>query len=187
MKKKEARIYYKNLRNLLNDQQLNELSLKIINNFISNFELENKIISVFLPIQIKKEINTNYLLNEDLKIKIALPKWNLQTNELIHLLYHPKKTKLITSEFGIQEPSDGILIEPNNIDIVLTPLLAVDKKGFRVGYGKGVYDIFFKSCNQKTLKIGLHLFDIIEKIDDINTFDIPLDYCITPESIIRFE
>lgn len=187
MKKKEARLFYQNLRNELTTDDIKNLSLKIINNFINHFETSNKTISVFLPIISKREINTTILFSLATNFKIVIPKWNEETNQLTHYFYEPNKTTFITSKFGIQEPENGEIITPQNIDYVLTPLLAVDKKGFRVGYGKGVYDIFFKSCSQKTIKIGLHLFDIIEKIDDINTFDIPLDYCITPESIIGFE
>ncbi|MGY8855544.1 MAG: 5-formyltetrahydrofolate cyclo-ligase [Burkholderiales bacterium] len=36
-----------------------------------------------------------------------------------------------------------IWIENDNIDLVITPLLAFDTKGYRVGYGKGFYDRFF--------------------------------------------
>jgi 5-formyltetrahydrofolate cyclo-ligase len=106
---------------------------------------------------------------------------------LTHFLYEQNKTTFITSKLGIQEPENGEIITPENIDYVLTPLLALDKNGMRVGYGKGVYDTFFKNCSAETLKIGLHYFDITQKIEDTNDFDVPLNYCITPEKIFHFE
>ena len=50
------------------------------------------------------------------------------------------KTKFITNNWGIDEPISENTIETNKIDLVLIPLLAVDKNGNRVGYGKGFYD-----------------------------------------------
>ena len=187
MKKNEARLFYQNLRNQLSEEDLNNLSLNMIKNFTENFELKDKTISVFLPIIAKKEINTTILFSLADNFKLAIPKWNHEKNQLTHYLYEPTSTRFITSKFGIQEPEKGQIIATENIDYVLTPLLAIDQKGIRVGYGKGVYDVFFKSCLPKTVKIGLHFFDIIKKIEDINELDVPLDFCVTPEKITCFK
>jgi 5-formyltetrahydrofolate cyclo-ligase len=187
MKKKEARLFYQNLRNELTIEDIKNLSLKIINNFINHFETSNKTISVFLPIISKREINTTILFSLATNFKIVIPKWDEETNQLTHYLYEPNKTTFITSKFGIQEPENGEIITPENIDYVLTPLLAVDQRGIRVGYGKGVYDSFFNNCTAETVKIGLHYFNITQKIEDVNDFDVPLNYCITPEKIFQFE
>ncbi len=187
MKKKEARLFYQNLRNELTAEDIKNLSLKIINNFINHFETSNKTISVFLPIISKREINTTILFSLATNFKIVIPKWDEETNQLTHYLYEPNKTTFITSKFGIQEPENGEIITPENIDYVLTPLLAVDQRGIRVGYGKGVYDSFFNNCTAETVKIGLHYFNITQKIEDVNDFDVPLNYCITPEKIFHFE
>lgn len=91
-----------------------------------------------------------------------------------------------TNKFGVDEPIDGIDMIPTEIDIVIVPLLSFDKKGNRVGYGKGYYDRFLKLCRRDCIKIGFSYFDPIVKIDDINQYDIKLDYCITPERIFTF-
>jgi len=187
MKKKEARLFYQNIRNQLTEDEINNLSLKIINNFINHFETSGKTISVFLPIIAKREIKTTILFSLATNFRLAIPKWDEEKNQLTHYLYDPSTTIFNTSKFGIQEPKKGQIVNPKQIDYVLTPLLAVDQKGIRVGYGKGVYDSFFKNCSSKTTKIGLHFFDVLEKIEDANEFDVPLNYCITPEKIIRFE
>jgi 5-formyltetrahydrofolate cyclo-ligase len=41
------------------------------------------------------------------------------------------------------------------IEVVFVPLLAYDKQGQRVGYGKGFYDKFLAECSPATVKIGL--------------------------------
>jgi len=90
------------------------------------------------------------------------------------------------NRFGIEEPVDGIHMFPAEIDLVIVPLLTFDRKGNRVGYGKGYYDRFLKQCRKDCLKIGFSYFEPINHIDDVNKHDIKLDYCITPETIYQF-
>ena len=91
-----------------------------------------------------------------------------------------------TNKYGIDEPVDGIDMFASEIDLVIVPLLCFDKKGHRVGYGKGYYDRFLKLCRKDCLKIGFSYFDSIEKIDDVDQWDVKLDYCITPERTFTF-
>jgi 5-formyltetrahydrofolate cyclo-ligase len=69
---------------------------------------------------------------------------------------------------------------------VLIPLLAFDRKGHRVGYGKGYYDRFLRTCRKDVVKIGFSYFDPVEKIEDASRYDVRLNYCITPNDIYRF-
>jgi 5-formyltetrahydrofolate cyclo-ligase len=91
-----------------------------------------------------------------------------------------------TNKYGIDEPVDGIDMIPSEIDMIIIPLLAFDKSGNRVGYGKGCYDRFLKKCRKDCIKIGFSYFDAIEKIDDINEYDIKLNYCVTPQRFFIF-
>jgi 5-formyltetrahydrofolate cyclo-ligase len=49
----------------------------------------------------------------------------------------------------IFEPVDGIEVPSHKIEVVFVPLLAFDKQGQRVGYGKGFYDKFLAECSPK--------------------------------------
>lgn len=91
-----------------------------------------------------------------------------------------------TNKFGIEEPVEGIDMYPMEIDLVIVPLLCFDKKGNRVGYGKGYYDRFLKSCRKDCIKIGFSYFDPVDQVDDITKFDVKLDYGITPDAIYEF-
>ncbi|MEP7110498.1 MAG: 5-formyltetrahydrofolate cyclo-ligase [Ferruginibacter sp.] len=91
-----------------------------------------------------------------------------------------------TNRFGIEEPVDGINMYPAEIDLVIVPLLSFDKNGNRVGYGKGYYDRFLKQCRKDCIKIGFSYFEPVEQVDDINKFDVKLDYGITPDAIFHF-
>ncbi|MNY75556.1 5-formyltetrahydrofolate cyclo-ligase family protein [compost metagenome] len=63
-------------------------------------------------------------------------------------------------------------------------MLAFDRNGYRVGYGKGFYDRFLQKIN--TRKIGLSMFEPVDCITDVNEHDVKMDLCITPDRIYFF-
>ncbi|MEO7766605.1 MAG: 5-formyltetrahydrofolate cyclo-ligase, partial [Ferruginibacter sp.] len=103
---------------------------------------------------------------------------------------HPKIRSVIvdddtlfkTNKYGIEEPVEGIDMYPMEIDLVIVPLLCFDKKGNRVGYGKGFYDRFLKQCRKDCVKIGFSYFNPVDQVEDVNKYDIKLDYGITPDA-----
>lgn len=90
------------------------------------------------------------------------------------------------TEWGIPEPVAGVVLNPTDLDIVLIPLLAFDLAGNRVGYGKGFYDRYLLQCRPDCLKIGISLFDPIALIEDVESYDIPLDIAICPAQLYDF-
>jgi 5-formyltetrahydrofolate cyclo-ligase len=188
MTKKECRNYFKQKRLELSADELNRRSELICETLFSRFQLEGKTISLFLPIERHKEINTYFILEKGMSIgvNIGLPKISESDHTLKHYLYE-SPDQLAINTWGIPEPVKGKLIKPRQLDVVFVPLLAIDKSGHRVGYGKGYYDRFLQKCHHQCLFIGLHLFDEVSVIEDIDTHDIPLNYCITPSTIVSFE
>lgn len=91
-----------------------------------------------------------------------------------------------TNAWGITEPANGTLIDPESIDLVFVPMLVCDQEGYRAGYGKGFYDRFLARCRPEVLKVGFSYFEPVEKIIDTQPFDVSLDYCITPATIYEF-
>lgn len=91
-----------------------------------------------------------------------------------------------TNEWGITEPKEGYALLPEQIDLVLVPLLVFDREGYRVGYGKGFYDRYLSRCRKEVISIGFSYFDPVDKISDTDQFDVPLSYCITPQKTYEF-
>ena len=187
MTKKELRVKYKTLQQSLTENMVDDMSLTIANNLVNMKIWDHQFYHVFLSIEENKEVKTDYLLHilagKDKEIVIS--KSNFQTIEMTHYLL-TDSTKIIKNQYNIPEPTNGIEVPVAKIDIVFVPLLAFDKNGNRVGYGKGFYDNFLKECRTETLKIGLSLFEVEEQIDDVYEGDVKLDYCVTPSGIYQF-
>ena len=127
------------------------------------------------------------LINEPFYNQLIFPKVEKNTNQIIPYLTD-KKSKFLASDWGILEPMEetSVRLNPTDIDVIFIPLLAVDTQGHRVGYGKGFYDRFLANTKPELIKIGLGLEEPIEPIEDLNPFDVALDFAITPLSTYRF-
>lgn len=189
MTKEELRSKYLSLRKTLSPRDMEIISDAITLNLFKNFQFENKKVSMFLPIERTKEINTYKIWEKALSFgaQVAVPKINPKTEEMKHLLFETED-QLEISEWGIPEPSKGRIIAAEHFDIVIVPLLTIDKRGHRVGYGKGYYDRFLTKCSPRCRFIGLYHFDEIEaRIVDASSLDVKLHGCVTPNNIFRFE
>lgn len=187
MKKVELRNKYKALRVQLTIDDIESLSLEIANELLQVPIWHHSFYHLFLTIEEQKEINTEYILNilAGMDKNIVISKSNFETNTLENYLL-TDNTTLKKSKYNIPEPIDGIPIQNEKIEIIFVPLLAFDKKGNRVGYGKGFYDNFLKTCNEDALKIGLSFFEAEDIIEDTREDDIKLDYCVTPTRLYQF-
>ena len=187
MTKKELRIKYKALRNQLSEEDLEEMSLAIANKVLTLPVWEKSYFHIFLPIIEQNEVDTEFILHllSGKDKEIIISKSDFETREMTHFLL-TDNTKIKKNEYNIPEPVDGIEVSTKKIDVVFVPLLAFDKSGHRVGYGKGFYDRFLKACKPETIKIGLSFFEAEEKIEDVFENDVKLDYCVTPNKVYEF-
>jgi len=187
MIKADCRKYFVEKRFGLSEDDHERLSHEVIQQVLQTINLSGKTISLFLPILAKKELNTYPILRlkDDLNLQIALPVADFESNNMVHFLYE-SDDHIEISKYGIPEPTQGLEIKPEEIDIVFVPLTCFDLNGFRVGYGKGFYDRFLAHCRKDCQFVGLSLFEPINAIEDVNEFDIKLHYCITPNNIYKF-
>jgi 5-formyltetrahydrofolate cyclo-ligase len=194
MDKKEARKKSKEARKQLSQEEIEDKSLAIANQLLRmdtvpslRLVWDKLYYHLFLTIEEQKEINTEYILQilagKDKEIVIS--KCEFTTLGMTHFLL-TDNTKIKKNSYNVPEPVDGLEVPDAKIDVVFVPLLAYDKQGNRVGYGKGFYDNFLSKCKPETIKIGLSFFPPEEKIDDVSENDVKLDFCVTPEGVICF-
>jgi 5-formyltetrahydrofolate cyclo-ligase len=187
MLKKTLRTKYKALRSQLSELDMEEKSLAIANEILKLPIWEKTYFHIFLPITEHKEIDTEFILHllagKDKEIVIS--KSDFETRNMTHFLL-TDNTRIKKNKYNIPEPVDGLEVPATKIDVVFVPLLTFDKKGHRVGYGKGFYDKFLTECKPETIKIGLSFFEPEELISDIFESDVMLDYCVTPSEVYEF-
>lgn len=189
MLKKALRDTYLKKRLELNPQAFAEATSVIVNHFES-LQLQNvkKVLSYY-PILSRNEFDvshcTEILVRNNPLVQIGWPRIDAEKNTMEGFTVSPDGL-YSKNKYNILEPINGIWMDPETIDLVLIPLLCFTTKGFRVGYGKGYYDRFLVRCKPDVIKLGFSFFDPVDAIEDIDQFDVPLSYCITPSRIYEF-
>ena len=185
MNKIEARKKYFKLREKLDNEQLVSKSISIANNALNLPIWEFNFFHIFLSIQNRFEVDTtpiiNILIGKNKEILISKSNFN---NLSMKSYIFSEETLLKKNKYGIPEPIYGKEFK-ENIDVIFIPLLAYDKKGNRVGYGKGFYDRFLSTQKNNIIKVGLSFFGPEETVEK-KEFDQSLDYCVTPDKVFSF-
>lgn len=190
MNKRELRKIYLDRRAALSAEEVKEKSLRVAERFFDAFDLKKiDYFHGFLPIERFREIDTRLIFHriwfEFANVETAVPRVNFEKDELESLKFTPV-TELVLNAWMIHEPGHNELFACEKFDLILVPLLAYDRRGGRVGYGKGYYDKFLKNCRSGCTKVGLSYFPPEEAIDDLADHDIKLDYCLTPDETYKF-
>lgn len=128
-----------------------------------------------------KEISTSAIIRDALKHKrLVIPVSNTDSFTITPS-YLKSENELVKGAYGIYEPR---IIEPaevNDIDIAFIPGIAFDRRGGRLGFGKGYYDRFLSEFHG--VKIGFcYEFQLIDTLP-LDSHDIPMDIIITEKRI----
>jgi 5-formyltetrahydrofolate cyclo-ligase len=150
----------------------------------------SKRIACYLPVGAEVDCRFAARCAWDRNREVFLPV--IRGRELIFAPYRPD-SKFLRNYYGIPEPicksSDFFL--PSEIDVVLTPLVAFDKSGNRLGMGAGFYDRSFRFLKSRRRWVRPHLIGLayeIQKTPKIKacSWDIPLPHVVTEKCVYTF-
>lgn len=189
MTKQEIRKTYLERRLALSEAEYSQFNFQLYQTFFSNVDLSFvKVFHIFLSIETRKEPDSWMILDrvrrEFPNIRLSVPRVNASKGELENF-YFEGLHQLATNSWGIQEPRQGVPTEIEKIDLVLVPLLAFDRQGHRLGYGKGYYDKFLAGCKPECKKTGVSFFPPLQSLPH-QPHDIQMDGVITPSHYYEF-
>ncbi len=187
MTKDELRKKYLAKRLALSEKEHDEQSIHMANRFFHSLDLSGiGTLHIYLPIEAKREPDTWLIINRVKKnypnVRLVVPKME---EERVESFFFEGCLQLEKNKWGILEPQYGVIVREEEMDMVIVPLLAFDKQGHRVGYGKGYYDRFLKLCRPDCIKVGLSFFEP-EKSILTRAEDVMLNVCVTAEKFYSF-
>ena len=183
-KKEQIRKQFLSGRKNLDAGQREMFSKKILTHLVEwEIYQQSETVHCFKTIPENGEVETAAMI-ERLKTdqkRVVLPKSVPETKQLEHYIFD-SETQLEINALGIQEPAGGEQIGPDELDLILVPMVAADLRKNRLGYGLGYYDRFLAKTD--AVKAGLLfaccMYDGILPTDE---HDVRLDYLITEKGV----
>lgn len=179
MDKKELRKKYTKVRADVEDKEGKD---KLIRENLRQLDIYKKAKSVFVFISYKSEVDTRGIIEDILADRKKLLVPLVKGSEMIAVEVKGIDD-LEPNKMGILEPKSGD--EVTDVDLTITPGLAFDKDGYRLGYGGGYYDKFFSKVD--TIRMGIGYSDQYVESLVHEDYDKALEYLLTEEGLIEFE
>lgn len=179
MKKEEIRLRIKAQKSLLSEDEKIQASQ-------SAFSLLESHASFLMA----QNILMYHSLADELSTRSFIEKWCNRKNFFLprvngvnlDILPYDRST-LRLGAFHIEEPQGDETAKITDIELIIVPGVAYDRKGNRVGRGRGYYDRLL--ATSKATKVGMaYDFQVVDEID-AEPHDIKVDIIITNSGIIK--
>lgn len=187
--KESLRTEMRNRRKAIAEKKRREASRAVISHFLGNLPLEKTdIIGGYWATG--SELNIRYLLEclEEDGYQLALPRIVAHEAPLEFKRYKRGNTLEQSLAFRIEEPSN--LAETVIPSVLITPLLAFDKRGYRLGQGGGYYDRTIlhlhtlEEVTKRVFTVGIgYSFQEVARIPT-DIYDQRLDCIITEDGVM---
>lgn len=176
--KYDVRAKIRNLKNMLSDLEKISAADAVFERLERSaaFQLADKVLMYH---SLPDELETHRFLNKwkDRK-KFFLPRVNGVNLELLPY----DESRLEIGSFHIEEPTGNNLHPVEEIEMIVVPGVAFDRKGVRLGRGRGFYDRLLQ--NAKAIKVGIgYEFQLVDDLPS-EPHDVPMDMVITEHTTI---
>ncbi|MFO1102266.1 MAG: 5-formyltetrahydrofolate cyclo-ligase [Methylocystis sp.] len=159
--------------------------LALVERIARDAALEAPIVSVYWPI--RSELNTRPLIDALAAkgCRVTLPVMHKVRQPLVFRAFAPGDD-LVKGPFGLSEPSEDK--PPFDPDIVFSPLAAFDRRGFRLGYGGGIYDATLSALRVKKPVVAIGVAYSCQEADHVpvEPHDQRLDFVLTEQGMLQF-
>lgn len=118
--------------------------------------------------------------------RVLVPRTNLADHSMLAIQIADLHSGLAPTPIGVQEPAAGLVIPPDQIDLVLVPGLAFGPAGERLGRGAGFYDRFLAHPQLRAIRCGLAYELQLTPNIPMSPLDVPLHMLITDQYLRHF-
>ena len=179
-KRERLRTETRRRRDALTSQERTRLSQRIVDAAAHWMQREG-FDAVMLYLSMRSEVETTGLLEGLLHSgkQVCAPVVDTEHLELVPRQIQNLKTELVRHPYGMLEPNQTCPIFPTqHLQLIIVPGIAFDRKGYRLGYGKGFYDRFLRKCPHAG---AMGLAYEIQLVEDTfpQAWDVPVQHIFT--------
>lgn len=179
MGKRELRQRFCDLRDCLPGGDVAAASAAVCRR-LANWQTLQEARTVLTYLAFRNEIDLGPLFDALPHIRWTVPR--IEGRRMIVHLYDP--ARLVRHRFGMLEPDSALPeIAPGEIDVVLVPGVAFDRRGGRLGFGGGYYDRFLPTTS--ALRVGVTHNSCLADTLPCGEFDQRMDWVVTPTEKIE--
>lgn len=178
MDKKELRQIIRQRKRQLSEAQRQELSVAVNGLLLNNHHIADaKVVMLYSPLPDEVDVSMLTERLRDMGKTVVLPV--VTGEETMAARLYEGRSALVSGAYGINEPTSETNVDSSVIEAAIIPGMAFDRKGHRLGRGKGYYDRFLADTPY-IYKIGVCFpFQIVDDVPcDIH--DVVMDEVITP-------
>lgn len=142
------------------------------------------------PFLMADKVLMYHSLPDELSTRAFLKKWSAKKHFFlprvngVNLDILPyDESRLELGSFHIEEPTGDDTVDPSEIELIIVPAVAYDRRGNRLGRGKGFYDRLLAEARATKIGVGYE-FQLVDSIP-AEPHDVPVDYVITQTTTIH--
>jgi 5-formyltetrahydrofolate cyclo-ligase len=166
----------KKLKSIADDRVY--ISDKLVANSIDKIIKKHKPKSILFYLPMKIEVDLMSLLKKyRKKLKIFVPFIEGESFKMVQF-----RSPLRRNSFGILQPPYSQK-RNRSIDMIVVPVIGIDKDYRRVGFGKGMYDRFYEKLQKKPIVVFVQRVECKCNQKITKYYDIQADYYITPKEL----
>jgi 5-formyltetrahydrofolate cyclo-ligase len=184
MSRENIRRHVRQERNSLSTEEQSQLALIASRHMLAEIQAQSAK-HVALYVTHDGELATQKLIEAlwDVDINLYLPRIHPFSKGNLLFVRYDRDSVMVNNQYGISEPQLNVqhVITVDKLDMIITPLVAFDEHGNRMGMGGGYYDrTLAQVVDNKPLAVGFA--HDCQQVSQVPTdfWDIPLPVIITP-------
>ncbi|MBN2020087.1 MAG: 5-formyltetrahydrofolate cyclo-ligase [Sedimentisphaerales bacterium] len=169
-------------------EQRKEKSRKACKKLILTPEFQNaSAIMMYLSLPHELDTSEAILCAWQMGKVVVVPKVSWQQRHMIPVQINSLETGFSSEVAGLRNPIMGMPAPFEDIDLVVSPGLAFDRRGNRLGRGGSFYDRFFTNKDLHAQKCGFAFSEQVLESVPVTDHDVPVNFIVTDEEVIYFE
>jgi 5-formyltetrahydrofolate cyclo-ligase len=171
----------------MSPEQRSEKSRKACQNLTSTPQFQSAS-GIMMYLSLPHEVDTSEAILHAWQLgkTVSVPKISWQQRHMIPVEINTLETDFSTEVGGLRNPTKGVPMPFEEIDLVVTPALGFDKEGNRLGRGGSYYDRFFCNSKLKALKCGFAFSEQMVESVPATEHDVPVDFLVTDDQVFYF-
>src|SRR5207302_6795888 len=98
----------------------------------------------------------------------------------------PPGQSLVSTAYGPKEPAHRVSLDPGEVDVVVAPGLAFDRRGHRLGFGGAHYDRYLAKMSPDATRVGIGFsLQLVDRVP-AGPLDERLDLVVTEAGVVWF-